>query len=134
MTSHAAVVARGMGRPCVAGAGEVKVNYASASFEVGDVVVKEGQLVTIDGVTGEVMLGEVPTVPPQLSGSFGTIMAWADEFRTMQVRANAETPTDARQAEGGSEGDKLPPSHTIPHPSFGFTPHPCFWSRESIGL
>ncbi|CAE7250973.1 ppdK [Symbiodinium natans] len=105
MTSHAAVVARGMGRPCVAGAGEVKVNYASASFEVGDVVVKEGQLVTIDGVTGEVMLGEVPTVPPQLSGSFGTIMAWADEFRTMQVRANAETPTDARQAkEFGCEG------------------------------
>ena len=105
MTSHAAVVARGMGRPCVAGAGEVKVNYSSASFEVGDVVVSEGQLVTIDGVTGEVMLGEVPTVPPQLSGAFGTVMSWADEFRTMQVRANAETPADARQAkEFGCEG------------------------------
>ena len=105
MTSHAAVVARGMGRPCVAGAGEVKVNYSSASFEVGDVVVHEGQLVTIDGVTGEVMLGEVPTVPPQLSGAFGTVMSWADEFRTMQVRANAETPADARQAkEFGCEG------------------------------
>ncbi|OLP81713.1 Pyruvate, phosphate dikinase [Symbiodinium microadriaticum] len=105
MTSHAAVVARGMGRPCVAGAGEVKVDYSSASFEVGDVVVREGQLVTIDGVTGEVMLGEVPTVPPQLSGAFGTVMSWADEFRTMQVRANAETPADARQAkEFGCEG------------------------------
>ncbi|CAE7299109.1 ppdK [Symbiodinium sp. CCMP2456] len=105
MTSHAAVVARGMGRPCVAGAGDVKVSYASSSFTVGDVVVKQGEIITIDGVTGQVMLGEVPTVPPQLSGSFGTIMSWADEFRTMQVRANAETPTDARQAkEFGAQG------------------------------
>jgi pyruvate,orthophosphate dikinase len=83
----------------------VKVNYASALFEVGDVVVREGELITIDGVTGQVMLGEVPTVAPQLSGSFGTIMSWADEYRTMQVRANAETPADARQAkEFGAQG------------------------------
>ncbi|CAJ1372314.1 unnamed protein product [Effrenium voratum] len=105
MTSHAAVVARGMGRPCVAGAGEVQVDYAAGKFTVGDVTVQEGQILTIDGGTGEVICGEVPTVPPKLSGAFGTIMAWADEHRTLQVRANAETPNDARQAkEFGAQG------------------------------
>ncbi|CAJ1394827.1 unnamed protein product [Effrenium voratum] len=105
MTSHAAVVARGMGRPCVAGAGAVQVDYAAARLSVGPVTVQEGQILTIDGVTGEVILGEVPTVPPQMSGAFGTIMAWADEYRTLQVRANAETPNDARQAkEFGAQG------------------------------
>ncbi|CAJ1395182.1 unnamed protein product [Effrenium voratum] len=105
MTSHAAVVARGMGRPCVAGAGAVQVDYAAARLSVGSVTVQEGQILTIDGVTGEVILGEVPTVPPQLSGAFGIIMAWADEYRTLQVRANAETPNDARQAkEFGAQG------------------------------
>ncbi|CAJ1395163.1 unnamed protein product [Effrenium voratum] len=84
MTSHAAVVARGMGRPCVAGAGAVQVDYAAARLSVGSVTVQEGQILTIDGVTGEVILGEVPTVPPQLSGAFGIIMAWADEYRTLQ--------------------------------------------------
>ncbi|CAJ1401036.1 unnamed protein product [Effrenium voratum] len=105
MTSHAAVVARGMGRPCVAGAGEVQVDYTAKCFTAGDVTVQEGQVVTIDGGTGEVILGEVATVPPQLSGAFATVMAWADEVRTLQVRANAETPNDARQAkEFGAEG------------------------------
>eukprot|EP00434_Breviolum_minutum_P017603 symbB.v1.2.015539.t1/scaffold1159.1/size171703/6 len=105
MTSHAAVVARGMGRPCVAGAGGITVDYAAAKLTVGSVTVTEGQILTIDGSTGEVMVGEVPTVPPQLSGSFGTIMKWADEVRDMKVRANAETPADARQAkEFGAEG------------------------------
>ncbi|CAE7263660.1 ppdK [Symbiodinium natans] len=105
MTSHAAVVARGMGRPCVAGAGDVRVDYAANKFSVGGVTVQEGQLLTIDGVSGEVILGEVPTVAPQLSGSFGTIMSWADDFRSLQVRANAETPADARQAKSfGAQG------------------------------
>ncbi|CAE7333040.1 ppdK [Symbiodinium sp. CCMP2592] len=105
MTSHAAVVARGMGRPCVAGAGAITVDYTAAKLTVGAVTVAEGQILTIDGSTGEVIVGEVPTVPPQLSGSFGTIMEWADEFRDMKVRANAETPADARQAkEFGAEG------------------------------
>ena len=107
MTSHAAVVARGMGRPCVAGAGDVHVDYGASQFTVGDqrTCVRAGEIVTIDGITGEVILGEVPTVAPQLSGSFGTIMAWADDFRTMKVRANAETPADARTAKDfGAEG------------------------------
>ncbi|CAK8999562.1 Pyruvate [Durusdinium trenchii] len=105
MTSHAAVVARGMGRPCVAGAGGITVDYTAAKLTVGSVTVSEGQILTIDGSTGEVMVGEVPTVPPQLSGSFGIIMEWADEARDMKVRANAETPADARQAkEFGAEG------------------------------
>jgi len=98
MTSHAAVVARGMGRPCVSGAGTVRVDYAAGALHVGDLEVRAGELMTIDGGTGEVMLGEVETVPPQLSGDFGTIMSWADEFRRMRVRANAETPADAQVA------------------------------------
>ena len=105
MTSHAAVVARGMGRPCVSGAGQIRVDYANGTFFVGDVTVKLGDRITIDGGTGEVMLGEVPTVQPELSGNFATIMEWADGLRRMRVRANAETPTDARAArEFGAEG------------------------------
>jgi len=105
MTSHAAVVARGMGRPCVSGAGQIRVDYADGSFFVGDVTVKAGDRITIDGGTGEVMLGEVPTVQPELSGNFATIMEWADKVRRMRVRTNAETPADARAArEFGAEG------------------------------
>jgi pyruvate, orthophosphate dikinase len=105
MTSHAAVVARGMGRPCVAGAGDIHVDYTAGMFSVGTISVLEGQLITIDGTSGEVMLGEVPTVPVQLGGTFGIIMGWADEFRTLRVRANAETPADARCAKDfGAEG------------------------------
>jgi pyruvate, orthophosphate dikinase len=105
MTSHAAVVARGMGRPCVSGAGQIRVDYANGTFFVGDVTVKLGDRITIDGGTGEVMLGEVPTVQPELSGNFATIIEWADGLRRMRVRANAETPTDARAArEFGAEG------------------------------
>jgi len=98
MTSHAAVVARGMGRPCVAGAGEVAIDYAKRKFTVGGVEVKEGERITIDGGTGEVMLGAVPTVQPGLSGDFARIMEWADAARRLKVRANAETPEDARTA------------------------------------
>ncbi len=105
MTSHAAVVARGMGRPCVAGAGSIQIDSDAKTMRVGDTVIREGELVTIDGSTGEVMLGAVATVKPQLSGNFSTVMQWADQHRRMQVRANAETPLDAKIAHGfGAEG------------------------------
>ncbi|AEP09111.1 pyruvate, phosphate dikinase [Micavibrio aeruginosavorus] len=105
MTSHAAVVARGMGRACVAGAGALQIDYETATMRVGDRVVKAGDVITIDGGAGEVMLGAVPTVQPELSGDFATVMQWADDVRRMGVRANAETPLDAKTARGfGAEG------------------------------
>ncbi len=105
MTSHAAVVARGMGRPCVAGAGELRVDYRTKVMFAGDLTIKEGEEITIDGATGEVMLGRVPTIQPELSGDFARIMAWADEIRRMRIRTNAETPDDCRTAlEFGAEG------------------------------
>ncbi|QJE72486.1 pyruvate, phosphate dikinase [Aerophototrophica crusticola] len=105
MTSHAAVVARGMGRPCVAGAGELRIDYKRGTITVRGVEVKAGDVVTIDGSTGEVMLGEVPTIQPELSGNFAELMGWADRFRRMKVRTNAETPLDARTARKfGAEG------------------------------
>jgi pyruvate,orthophosphate dikinase len=105
MTSHAAVVARGMGRACVAGAGDLRVDYANRTMTVRDHVVKAGETITINGSTGEVMLGAVPTVQPELSGDFATLMGWADQVRTMGVRANADTPADARTARRfGAEG------------------------------
>jgi pyruvate, orthophosphate dikinase len=106
MTSHAAVVARGMGKCCVAGCGDIKVDYGRQSFTAkGGVVVKKGDVITLDGSTGEVMLGQVPTVPPQLTGDFGTLMGWVDTFRRLKVRANADTPKDAKIArEFGAEG------------------------------
>jgi len=106
MTSHAAVVARGMGKCCVAGCGDVKVNYAEQCFLDKDGnTVKKGDMITLDGSTGQVMLGEVPTVPPQLTGDFGTLMTWVDKFRTMKVRTNADNPNDSKVArEFGAEG------------------------------
>jgi pyruvate,orthophosphate dikinase len=105
MTSHAAVVARGMGRPCVSGAGDLRIDEAARVMKVRDVVVRDGDLLTIDGSTGEVMLGEVPTIQPELSGDFTELMNWADQFRRLKVRTNAETPTDARMARRfGAEG------------------------------
>ena len=105
MTSHAAVVARGMGRPCVAGAGELRVDYAAKTVAAKGMTVKAGETITIDGSTGEVMLGNVPTVQPELSGDFATLMEWADKARRLGVRANADTPTDARTARRfGAEG------------------------------
>jgi pyruvate,orthophosphate dikinase len=105
MTSHAAVVARGMGKACVAGAGELHIDQKSKTIRIKDLKIKEGDIVTIDGSTGEVMLGEVPTIKPELSGDFGTLMGWADERRRMKVRANAETPLDASTARDfGAEG------------------------------
>ena len=106
MTSHAAVVARGMGKCCVAGCGDITVNYAAQSFTAkGGVVVMKGDVITLDGSAGEVMLGQVPTVPPQLTGDFGTLMGWVDKFRKLKVRTNADTPHDSRVArEYGAEG------------------------------
>ncbi len=105
MTSHAAVVARGMGKPCVSGAGELRIDYAAKTLKVGGHTVKEGDIMTINGSTGEVMLGEIPTVQPKLSDDFETLMGWADEVRKLNVRANAETPLDAAVARKfGAEG------------------------------
>ncbi|MBF0166331.1 MAG: pyruvate, phosphate dikinase [Alphaproteobacteria bacterium] len=105
MTSHAAVVARGMGRPCVAGCGELRVDYAAKTFKAGARIVKEGDVITIDGSSGEVMMGEVPTIQPELTGDFGRLMEWADAVRKLKVRANAETPLDASTARKfGAEG------------------------------
>lgn len=105
MTSHAAVVARGMGRPCVSGAGALSIDNKAKIARVGGREVKEGDLLTIDGATGEVMAGEVATIQPELAGDFGTLMEWADEVRRLKVRANAETPLDCQTARDfGAEG------------------------------
>jgi pyruvate,orthophosphate dikinase len=105
MTSHAAVVARGMGKPCVSGAGMVKIDYKAGTMSVMGRTWKEGDVITIDGASGEVMEGAVPMLQPELTGDFGTLMGWADAARRMGIRANAETPVDARAArEFGAEG------------------------------
>jgi pyruvate,orthophosphate dikinase len=105
MTSHAAVVARGMGKPCVAGCESIKVDLKAEKFTVNGVTVKLNDWITIDGGTGRVILGKVPTVEPTVSGDFGTLMKWADEVRTLGVRANADIPRDAKMAmQFGAEG------------------------------
>ena len=105
MTSHAAVVARGMGRPCVAGAGDISVDYETGEVRMGGRTLKSGEMITIDGATGEVIDGEVPTIEPEMSGDFETLMSWADSIRRLKIRTNAETPIDARTArEFGAEG------------------------------
>lgn len=105
MTSHAAVVARGMGKCCVSGCGEIDINYAKREFRVQGKVIKQGDYISLNGSTGEVMLGTVPTVKAALSGNFGTIMKWSDEVRKLNVRANADTPHDAKVARDfGAEG------------------------------
>ena len=105
MTSHAAVVARGMGIPCVAGAGDIVVDYEKKEFRVGNTVVKQGEWISINGAVGNVYVGQIPTVEPQLVGDFGTIMEWADKFRKIGVRTNADTPRDTAVAvRFGAEG------------------------------
>jgi len=105
MTSHAAVVARGMGRPCVSGAGTISIDAKAGVMKVGSREIREGDIVTIDGATGEVMAGAVATVQPELAGDFGTLMEWADGVRRLKVRTNAETPLDCRTARDfGAEG------------------------------
>lgn len=98
MTSHAAVVARGMGKCCVSGCESIAVSEIEKKFRVGDLIISEGDLITLDGSTGEVFLGQVPTINPELSGYFGTIMQWSDEFKKLGVRTNADTPRDAQVA------------------------------------
>ncbi len=105
MTSHAAVVARGMGRPCVSGASAVHIDLAARTLRIGDRQLKEGDHITLDGSTGQVIAGEVPTIEPELVGDFATLMEWADRHRRMKVRTNAETPNDCRMArQFGAEG------------------------------
>jgi pyruvate,orthophosphate dikinase len=105
MTSHAAVVARGMGRPCVCGAGEIQIDEAMSVFRVAGRTVKLGDVITVDGAAGEVLMGAAEMVEPDLSGDFGELMGWADQVRRLRVRANAETPLDARVARDfGAEG------------------------------
>jgi pyruvate,orthophosphate dikinase len=105
MTSHAAVVARGMGRPCVSGAGDIRINYEAKEFSVMNRVVKRGDTLTIDGATGQVFFGSVDMMQPELSGDFSKIMNWADTARTLRIRANAETPLDVTTAKDfGAEG------------------------------
>ncbi|MEQ8199978.1 MAG: pyruvate, phosphate dikinase [Syntrophomonadaceae bacterium] len=105
MTSHAAVVARGMGKPCVCGCESIKIDFGSKSFTVNGVTVKEGDIITLDGSTGNVMQGEVPMIEPTLSDEFQTLLQWADEVKKLGVRANADTPEDAMKArEFGAQG------------------------------
>ncbi|WP_292982130.1 pyruvate, phosphate dikinase, partial [Oceanicaulis sp. UBA6590] len=105
MTSHAAVVARGMGRPCVSGAGEIRIDNEARSFTARGRVVKDGDIITVDGATGEVLMGEAPMIKPEMTGDFAALMTWADKARRMKVRANAETPADVQTAkEFGAEG------------------------------
>jgi pyruvate,orthophosphate dikinase len=105
MTSHAAVVARGMGKPCVSGAGSLRVDYRTQTMSAGGVTLKKGELLTIDGSTGQVLAGKVPMLQPALAGEFATLMQWADVVRKLKVRANADTPADARAAvKFGAEG------------------------------
>ena len=105
MTSHAAVVARGMGRPCVSGSSEITIDYDAKQFKANNIIIKEGEIITIDGGSGKVMKGLVPTVQPEISGYFSTIMNWADQFRKLKVRTNAETVSDSKTARKfGAEG------------------------------
>ncbi|MEX4007357.1 pyruvate, phosphate dikinase [Neoaquamicrobium sediminum] len=105
MTSHAAVVARGMGKPCVSGAGTLRVDYKTGTLTAMGQTLKKGDVITIDGASGQVLKGAVPMLQPELSGDFASIMEWADQIRRMRVRTNAETPADARMARSfGAEG------------------------------
>ncbi len=105
MTSHAAVVARGMGRPCVSGSSEIEIDYENKLFKTNNKVIKEGEIITIDGSTGRIIIGEVKTVKPEISGDFSKIMSWSDDFRKLKIRTNSETPLDSKTArEFGAEG------------------------------
>ena len=122
MTSHAAVVARGMGKPCVSGAGALRVDYAARTLTVAGRTFRQGEIITIDGSTGQVLTGRVPMSEPALSGEFATLMGWADAVRKLGVRANADTPNDARVAlRFGAEGHRALPNRAYvlrrgPHP------------------
>ena len=105
MTSHAAVVARGMGRPCVSGSSEIDINYQNKTFKTSSMEIKEGEIITIDGSTGRIISGSVATVKPEISGDFSKLMSWADSFRKLNIRTNSETPKDTKTAKDfGAEG------------------------------
>jgi len=105
MTSHAAVVARGMGRPCVSGSSEIDINYDNKTFKTSSMEIKEGEVITIDGSTGRIISGSVATVKPEISGDFSKLMSWADSFRKLNIRTNSETPKDTKTAKDfGAEG------------------------------
>ncbi len=105
MTSHAAVVARGMGRPCISGSSEIDINYNEKFFKTSNLKIKEGEIITIDGSSGRIILGKVPTIKPEISADFSKLMNWADKFRKIKIRANSETPIDAKTARDfGAEG------------------------------
>ena len=105
MTSHAAVVARGMGRPCVSGSSEIDISYENKSFKTSSIEIKEGEVITIDGSTGRIISGSVATVKPEISGDFSKLMSWADSFRKLNIRTNSETPKDTKTAKDfGAEG------------------------------
>ena len=105
MTSHAAVVARGMGRPCVSGSSELEIDYENKIFKTKNKVIKEGDMITIDGSKGRIILGEVKTVKPEISGDFSKVLRWSDEFRKIKIRSNSETPLDSKTARDfGAEG------------------------------
>jgi pyruvate,orthophosphate dikinase len=105
MTSHAAVVARGMGRPCVSGSSEIDINYENKSFKTSSMEIKEGDIITIDGSTGRIIEGSVATVKPEISGDFSKLMSWADSYRKLKIRTNSETPKDTKTAKDfGAEG------------------------------
>ena len=105
MTSHAAVIARGMGKPCVSGSSEIEIDYENKLFKAGNFKIKEGDVITIDGGSGKVMLGEVSKVKPDISGDFSKLMDWADQYRKLKVRTNSETPADTKTARDfGAEG------------------------------
>jgi len=105
MTSHAAVVARGMGRPCVSGSSEIDINYEKRIFKTSSMEIKEGEIITIDGSTGRVIFGSVETVKPEISGDFSKLMSWADGFRKLNIRTNSDTPKDTKTAKDfGAEG------------------------------
>ncbi len=105
MTSHAAVVARGMGRPCVSGTSQIDIDYKNKLFKTSEQIVKEGDIITIDGSSGKIILGEIPTVKPEISEDFSKVLGWADEFRKLKIRTNSETPLDTKTARDfGAEG------------------------------
>ena len=105
MTSHAAVVARGMGRPCVSGSSEININYEEKNFKISNLIVNEGDIITIDGSTGRIILGQISTVKPEISGDFSKLMSWADKYKKLKIRTNSETPLDAKTARDfGAEG------------------------------
>ena len=105
MTSHAAVVARGMGRPCVSGSSEIDIDYEKKLFKTKNLEIKEGDIITLDGSTGRIILGEVKTIKPEISGDFSKVMNWADSYRKLKIRTNSETPLDSKTArEFGAEG------------------------------